>query len=373
PAGDAALAAHLEGAGLALADAMRALAARAAEAVAAKEEAFRPLRQRVGGWITAARAVEAQAELERHLKAAEAWLTDAELALRDEGFAPIAAQVERAWEALGQTSHVALERVALAGRATRRHVELAVTVDGHAGAGVAVMSQGELNALALSLFLPRMTLPQSPFRFLVIDDPVQAMDPMKVDGLARVLEEAARTRQVVVLTHDERLHQAVRRMRIEATVLSVARRAGSVVEVQETRGPVDGYLADARAMCGPGAEAVGGEVARRLVPGFCRSALEAACVEVVRRRRLGRGEPHDAVEEALAEAGTLMQYAALAFFDDVERGGNVFARANELGRWAGDTLRDVKEGAHGKVAAGVDLEDLIGRTARLAAKLEALA
>jgi hypothetical protein len=50
---------------------------------------------------------------------------------------------------------------------------------------MSVMSQGELNALALSLFLPRMMLAQSPFRFLVIDDPVQAMDANKVDGLDR--------------------------------------------------------------------------------------------------------------------------------------------------------------------------------------------
>ena len=34
-----------------------------------------------------------------------------------------------------------------------------------------VMSQGEVNALALSLFLLRARLPSSPFRFLVIDDP----------------------------------------------------------------------------------------------------------------------------------------------------------------------------------------------------------
>jgi predicted HAD superfamily Cof-like phosphohydrolase len=32
------------------------------------------------------------------------------------------------------------------------------------------MSQSEVNALALSVFLPRARLPASPFRFLVIDD-----------------------------------------------------------------------------------------------------------------------------------------------------------------------------------------------------------
>ena len=50
-------------------------------------------------------------------------------------------------------------------------------IDGVAGAALGVMSQGELHALALALFLPRATLPESPFRFVVIDDPVQSMDP----------------------------------------------------------------------------------------------------------------------------------------------------------------------------------------------------
>ncbi|MFJ6298392.1 hypothetical protein ACIQJX_34200 [Streptomyces griseoviridis] len=56
-------------------------------------------------------------------------------------------------------------------------------------------------------FLPRTFLPENPFRFLVIDDPVQSMDPAKVDGLARVLAEH---RQVVVDTHDTRLPQALK-------------------------------------------------------------------------------------------------------------------------------------------------------------------
>jgi hypothetical protein len=83
------------------------------------------------------------------------------------------------------------------------------------------MSQGEVNALALAVFLPRARLPASPFRFLVIDDPVQAMDPAKVDGLARVLDKAASDRQVIVFTHDNRLVQAVRQLRLPATVVHV--------------------------------------------------------------------------------------------------------------------------------------------------------
>ena len=34
------------------------------------------------------------------------------------------------------------------------------------------------------------------------------------------------------------------------------------------------------------------EVAKRVVPGLCRQAIEAACMEAIRRRRIGRGEPH---------------------------------------------------------------------------------
>ncbi|MDQ4145717.1 MAG: AAA family ATPase, partial [Actinomycetota bacterium] len=93
------------------------------------------------------------------------------------------------------------------------------------------MSQGELHALALSLFLPRATLEDSAFRFVLLDDPVQSMDPARVDGLARVLEEAAIDRQVVVFTHDDRLAESVRRLGVPARVLEVTRAPGSAVEV----------------------------------------------------------------------------------------------------------------------------------------------
>jgi predicted ATPase len=69
---------------------------------------------------------------------------------------------------------------------------------------------------------------ESTFRFIVIDDPVQAMDPVKVEGLARVLGNVAKDRQVVVLTHDDRLPQAVRRLDMEATIIELVRREQSV-------------------------------------------------------------------------------------------------------------------------------------------------
>ena len=73
------------------------------------------------------------------------------------------------------------------------------------------MSQGELHAMALSLFLPRATLPESPFRFLVIDDPVQSMDPA-ASTASRASSTSRRDRQVIVFTHDDRLAQATREL-----------------------------------------------------------------------------------------------------------------------------------------------------------------
>jgi hypothetical protein len=75
---------------------------------------------------------------------------------------------------LRQESNVDLGAIRLAGSSTSRHVELDVSVGGAPGSALGAMSQGEVNALALSVFLPRARLPASPFRFLVIDDPVYA-------------------------------------------------------------------------------------------------------------------------------------------------------------------------------------------------------
>jgi predicted ATPase len=81
------------------------------------------------------------------------------------------------------------------------------------------------------VFLPRVALDESPFRFAVIDDPVQAMDASTVEGLARVLGRAAATRQIVVFTHDDRLTEAIAGLALDATVMQVDRRPRSRVAV----------------------------------------------------------------------------------------------------------------------------------------------
>jgi hypothetical protein len=192
------------------------------------------------------------------------------------------------------------------------------------------------------------------------------MDPAKVDGLARVLAEVAARRQVVVFTHDERLPEAVRRLQLDATVVEVTRRPGSAVEVRAALDPVERYLDDARALIR--SDDVAPAIARRVVPGFCRHAIEAACTVAVRRRRLERGDRHADVDAAVERATTLMSRVALALFDDEAKGGQVLGSVNNrFGGRAGDALRAVNRGAHGEV--DVDLRDLVRDSATLARQL----
>jgi hypothetical protein len=174
---------------------------------------------------------------------------------------------------------------------------------------------------------------------------------------------------VIVFTHDDRLPESARRLGIPATVLNVTRRKKSSVDVRETMDPVFGYIDDARALAKTGE--LPSSVIARVVPGFCRAAVEAACMEAVRIRRLGRGEPHEAVEALLLTNTKMHPLMALALFDDEAKTGDVLARLNKFGKWAGDAFMACKEGAH-EAHAG-DLDALIAASHQLAAKVRALA
>lgn len=75
-----------------------------------------------------------------------------------------------------------------------------------------------------------------------------------------------------------------------------------------------------------------------------RAALEASFIETIRRKMLASGRSHSEVDESLAKAGTLTTLAALAIFDDREKGSEVMARLNKFGGWAGDAFKGCKEG-----------------------------
>ena len=360
-----ALAAHLRDRSQAFGAASSKLVAQAREELALREDLWRPIARELTAWLVQANAASRGAAQVPFIKSAEDWLKTTADKIRSDRFRPIAGATKAVWAKLSHRGNVDLENVVLAGAKTQRRVELGVTVDGVEGAALGVMSQGELHALALSLFLPRAMLPESPFRFIVIDDPVQSMDPARVDGLAHVLADAARDRQVVVFTHDDRLPASVRRMQLEATVIAVTRKPRSVVECRPSRDPVQAHLADAHALAKDTRLPVAAQA--RVIPGLCRSALEAFFVAIVRRRRLDGGRVHADVEDELAAANTLNKRAALALFDDVERTGDVMRRLNRLGDWAGTTFKQCNKGAHDGFDG--DLLDLVRRSGDLIDRL----
>ncbi len=368
PSEPADLAAHLRDAHGDLSTSVKDAAAAASARRSELEDAWRPLATRLAAWVEEAGEAQQADARAKTLKVAEDALGEATIEIRTRRFQPISDAAIDLWESLRLQSNVELTGVELSGKGTRRRVDLSVNVDGTESAALGVVSQGEVNCLALSLFFPRVMLPESPFRFIVIDDPVQAMDPARVDGLARVFVRVAESRQLVVFTHDDRLPASLQRLGLAHTTLEVTRRPGSLVEVRKMIDPVNQYFFDARAV--EKDDKLPDAVASRVVPGFCRSGIEAACMETVRRRRIGRGDSHLAVERELSSAQRTTELVALALFDDAAEGGRVLGEINRRwGREAGDAYRDVNEGAH--KGFGGSLGGLIAAAQKLATGLRA--
>ncbi len=328
-----------------------------------------PLVPRILAWLDPARAVSADAAELRVVKKAADWLKSATATIRGERMRPLESTARWVWSTLRQQSNVELGAIRLQGSAgTARRVLLDVTVDEVDGAALGVMSQGELHALGLSLFLPRATMSHSPFRFVMIDDPVQAMDPAKVDGLARVLAEVATTRQVVVFTHDERLAEAVRRMQLDATVLEVQRRERSVVEVRVTGDPVRRYLDDARSLLRT--PQLPPAIADELVATCCRSAIEAAGLAKARQELLAAGLEHGEVERRVRNAHTTRAMITLAIMGPGARVDDLNKHLSAVGgRWLVGVLRDATAGAH--VPIDRPMRELISDTERFISWLRA--
>lgn len=340
-------------------EALEKVRAQATDELRRREDVWLPLAERLAEWLPRAERALERRSTAAALKAAEKWLKGAADEIRNERLEPLARRAGEIWNMLRQQSSVELGPIRLTGVKTSRRATLDVKVDGKESVALSVMSQGELHSLALSMFLPRATVPESPFRFLVIDDPVQAMDPAKVDGLARVFDEVAKSRQVVVFTHDDRLPEAVRRLGISATVLEVTRQVGSVVTVTRIEDPASRHIDDAMALART--DELPDAVRQRVVPGFCRLAVEAILTDIARRALLRKGVAHEEVEQLIAEATTLNKRLALALFQDVERVSDAHSR---IGAMYGKDMREaffaVNKGAHDGIAG-----DLVGFVRRV--------
>ncbi|AXL92081.1 chromosome segregation protein SMC [Streptomyces sp. CB09001] len=357
------LADRVERAAAALDEACRQVREEAALRLAEHDGVWRPAAVRLAEWLGAAEAAETARDRRRHARKARTWLRPIIDELRDERLRPFAQRSQEVWQKLCEHSSVVLGSVTLAGTPGRGKVELGVSVDDMQAPAYSVMSQGELHSLALSLFLPRATHEASPFGFLVIDDPVQSMDPEKVEGLARVLDAYAKNRQVVVFTHDTRLQQAIVHLGIKATVLRVTRQTDSVVGVEPLTDPVEQALAEARAVSHD--RGIPQDVAEHVLPAMCRVAVEAACLEAVRRTlRDERGLSLRAIEERVASLDRTKSYVALALLGDERQPAREAVEGLCVGGWA--LVEAFNAGAHSPLPRVDDRTDLVRRTTALA-------
>jgi hypothetical protein len=284
--------------------------------------------------------VDGLAQSSRRRPAAQKWLQDNAEVLRNERIAPLADRAKEIWAALRQESNVELAEIRLVGLKTSRKVALRAGVDGAETEAFGVMSQGELQALALAIFIPRATSDESPFRFVVLDDPIQAMDPSKIEGFLSVLTELAAERQVIVFTHDDRLPAAISRADAPARVIQVNRRANSVVSMEESSNPASRALDDAVAIAYD--EKVPDEVKRRAIPHLCRDALEYPAWDVYSTRTLTAGASRTEAEAAWEGAKRIRARLTLAL------GGGDTALDAWLGTWSARklALKVANKGVH---------------------------
>ncbi|MFE7235052.1 AAA family ATPase [Streptomyces sp. NPDC057596] len=299
-----------------LTDACAIVAGAAREELAAKDERWRAVVDLLAEWTGLSREAEAAKPRRTAVSAALTWVKKLTTEIRDLRVDAFADHTQRIWEKLRQQSSVDLKHVGLHGseRANVRKLIMDVTVDDTEAPALSVMSQGELHSLALSLFLPRAATADSPFGFVVIDDPVQSMDPAKVDGLAQVLDELGRDRQVVVFTHDTRLPHAFRSQGLPVTVLKVERGEKSKVHVTAETDPVKEAIDNAMALART--ENCSETALRHVLPSLCREALATAIVEAAWLRRNRTGQPADRLQAALDETERLIPLASFALFDD---------------------------------------------------------
>lgn len=313
---DLALADHIDAMLPSLRAAYAELMQEASDLAQARADAWSPVASELAAWLHKAEAAGAVSDQLAVASEASKWLQVNAGQLRNERIAPLAEKSREIWAALRQESNVDLGGIRLEGQKTHRRVVLQAAVDGSETEAFGVMSQGELQALALAIFIPRATSPESPFRFLVFDDPIQAMDPSKIDGFLEVLTVLATERQVIVLTHDNRLPAAIRSSRAPARIVEVMRAPNSSVSIVESTRPAMRILDDAFAIAAD--EAVPEDIKRSAIPALCREALEATAWDVYSSKGLSAGRSREEVEATWEKATKTAKRLALALSGDAD-------------------------------------------------------
>ncbi|MGJ7909024.1 AAA family ATPase [Actinopolyspora sp. H202] len=363
PERDSELAEHVAATHPELVAARTALREEATARLEQYRDAWAPIAEKLANWLGVMREVRSKAQDLKDARTAHKWLRDNTKRLRNEHLRPLAEHARQIWSRLRQQSNVDLGAIELTGNGPQRRVALHADVDGAESQALGVMSQGELHALALALFLPRATMDQSPFRFVVLDDPVQAMDPAKVDGFVRVLAELAEHRQVIVFSHDDRLADSARRSNVRARILEVQRGRNSEVTIEDCHDPARSYVSEARAVAKSDMEP---HVVDAVLPELCRMAVEAAAWEVYSSKRFHGGLDRDETERRWKEAESTRGKVGLALCGEGRADLNFWLEGYTRRR---RTLGICSQGAHTGLKCSADeavkyldttVDDLLG-------------
>jgi hypothetical protein len=125
-----------------------------------------------------------------------------------------------------------------------------------------IMSESQLNALGLALFLAQLKVEDQPWRAMVLDDVVNAFDAPHRQGLIRLLADEFSDWQVILLTHDPSF-AAIARKTVSGW------RWQKIVSWTPTGGPVFGSAEPVKRLkerldAGESADGLGGDARRAL-------------------------------------------------------------------------------------------------------------
>ncbi|MEV0459258.1 hypothetical protein [Catellatospora methionotrophica] len=289
---------------------------------------------------------------ERLNRKVDTWLRTA----REEIFEPIGNQVKQLWAVLNSDADLRLVDIALTGGTQRQRSVALALADGDVAVPAgrhssAVLSTGQRNALSLATYLPRATQPESPFGFLVLDDPIHAFDSWRVRYLAAHLLELATHRQVVVFTHDDRLWREIRAFGARPTHIRMDRSGVPHAQVRITHvtSPGAHLLDDLEEMLNrEDRKPIGTvEATTAMTLALCRQALDTEVVTqleiIARRLKLADAQPGD---DLLTKRKTRDQLNLLNEY--ARRAGVPPVPTHRYDR----TIQALNSGSHGQVPRG---------------------
>ncbi|WP_296376809.1 hypothetical protein [Pseudonocardia sp.] len=236
----------------------------------------------------------------------------------------------------------------------QRGVKVELTMGGHE-ATLGMLSSGQRNALLLTPLMVHDV--PGPFGFLIVDDPVHALDDTRVDLLARELARLAETRQVIALTHDPRLEEHLRARHPDMTVIELQRDAATRTVTWTSHTQLWKSLLDDARTIQAGADNDGWGYAEDLasvVAGLCRAAVDGAIRQAVITRAVQR---HDDVDAALAVLAKAVKTSQRIEHVTALAGGKTHLPRLETGRRKYLTFWN--KGAHGQMPENANLKETV--------------